>query len=362
MSSLEKICDDMSSAAGVCKGVVMTPSGFTHKHLQTLQIHKDFRIWLTSYPSPKFPVSVLQNGVKMTNEPPKGLRANLLRSYTNDPLSDTTFYTGCKKQVEWEKLVFGLCFFHALVQERRAFGPLGMLCVCVCLLRVFIILFLGWNIPYEFNESDLRISVRQLRMLLEDYDETPFKALAYLTGECNYGGRVTDDWDRRTLLSQLSIVYTPATLDDPNYKFSPSGHYFPGGKQSYAQYVDYIRALPLTPGPEVFGIHDNGDISRQLSETRQLFDSILSTQESSTTSGGAGKAVKSSDTIIDEVAADIIGKLPRAFKIDAAQQKYPVNYHDSMNTVLIQELLRFNRLITTIHSSLDNMRKAIKVC
>ncbi|KAH1026251.1 hypothetical protein HUJ05_010798 [Dendroctonus ponderosae] len=297
-----------------------------------------FRLWLTSYPSTDFPVAILQNGVKMTNEAPKGLRQNLLRSYLSDPISNPEFYAGCSNLLPFHCLLFSLCFFHGLVQERRKFGPLG------------------WNIPYEFNESDLRISVVQLQMFLNDYVDVPYDALTYLTGECNYGGRVTDDKDRRLLNSLLSTFYNPQTVKTPEYPFSPSGLYFVPKDTSYEGVVFYIKSLPIIPQPEVFGLHENADITKDNQETQILLQGVLVTQ-TQLTSGAGGDSGQ--EKMVIDLAEDILGKVPDLYDIEQVSKKYPVIYENSMNTVLRQELIRFNRLIAVVKRTLREMVKAV---
>ena len=78
-------------------------------------------------------------------------------------------------------------------------------------------------------------------MFVNEYNEVPYDAITYLTGECNYGGRVTDDWDRRCLLTILADFYTPQIVEDSRYRFSPSGTYHAPPKGSHEDYVEFIK-------------------------------------------------------------------------------------------------------------------------
>eukprot|EP00614_Pseudopedinella_elastica_P018404 CAMPEP_0172648382 /NCGR_PEP_ID=MMETSP1068-20121228/241239_1 /TAXON_ID=35684 /ORGANISM="Pseudopedinella elastica, Strain CCMP716" /LENGTH=2530 /DNA_ID=CAMNT_0013462701 /DNA_START=4 /DNA_END=7593 /DNA_ORIENTATION=- len=231
--------------------------------------HEEFRLWCTTYPSENFPSAVVQNGVKMTMEPPKGLRANLAGSFALDPIANDDFYTSCDNATEegaeydkgwtFRKLCFGLAFFHAIVQERRLYGPLG------------------WNIPYEFNESDLKISLQQLSMFLLENDKVPFKALNYTVGECNYGGRVTDDKDRICLNTILQVFYAaPFLVDGAN--ITPSGLYKVPEDGMRSDFAKVIEGLPIVAPPEVFGLDDNATLTKDMNETNAMFKTILIAQ------------------------------------------------------------------------------------
>ncbi|CAK4067472.1 unnamed protein product [Aphanomyces euteiches] len=71
-------------------------------------VNPSFRLWLTSDPTPKFPIAILQRGIKMTTEPPRGLRANLLRLYNTVTIDK---FQRCKQAKKYKRLLFCLCWF-----------------------------------------------------------------------------------------------------------------------------------------------------------------------------------------------------------------------------------------------------------
>ncbi|KAJ3395883.1 Dynein heavy chain 1, axonemal [Lobulomyces angularis] len=305
------------------------------------KVHRDFRLWLTSMPTSKFPVTILQNGVKTTVEPPNGIKANILRTYAT--FNEDYLNSCAPKPKEWKKLLFSLCLFHAVIQERRKFGALG------------------WNIPYEFTEGDLRICVRQLKMFLEEYSTVPFKVLKYTVGEINYGGRVTDDWDRRLIMNILEDFYCPNVLED-EYQFSTSPVYTSiPVDQGYVGYRNYIKGLPIEETTEIFSMHDNANITFAQKETFTLFENLISLMpRSGGTSSSSGKGSKTIEEQLTESAQFVLTKVPKPFQVDQILEKYPVEYKESMSTVLVQEVIRYNRLLAVIQSTLADVLRALK--
>ena len=94
-------------------------------------------------------------------------------------VADDDFYSGGKSGLTFQRLLYSLCFFHGVVEDRGHYGPVG------------------WNMKYEFNISDLIVSAKHLFSFLSSGQPPSWPALTYLTADCNYGGRITDVNDRQ---------------------------------------------------------------------------------------------------------------------------------------------------------------------
>lgn len=125
-------------------------------------------------------------------------------------------------------------------------------------------------------------------MLLDEYDQVPYKVLNYLGAQINYGGRVTDDKDVRLIKTILTKYITPSVFKD-SYKFSTSGTYYVPPVEELNQFVSYIEGLPLNPSPEVFGLHDNAEITTFQNQTLSLLESILAIQPRASSSSGKNR-------------------------------------------------------------------------
>lgn len=303
-------------------------------------VNREFRLWLTSMPSQSFPVPVLQNGIKVTNEPPRGLRANLMRTFLD--LSADEFESCSKSQI-FKKLAFATAFFNAIILERRKFGAVG------------------WNIPYEWMNSDLKAAMTQIRMYIEEQEQVPWETLNVQVADITYGGRVTDGWDKRSISSILRKYFITDILRDDYFFTEDKRYYAPPASDIYAV-RDYIKSLPAEDEPMVFGLHPNASITFQQKEARSLIATVVLCAGGGG-GGASGGSADSNDIKVKEIAARIESRLPPLFDLRKAHPDTFKKFGDAVNSLgvfLGQELIRFNGLIDVMRASLREIQRAIK--
>ena len=245
-------------------------------------------------------------------------------------------------------ILFGLCYFHSVVLERRKFGPKG------------------WNMRYPFSVGDLRDSAIVLQNYMESNaasGKIPWDDLRYIFGEIMYGGHIVDDWDRRLCKSYLENLMQNNLLDEAelfpfvegkgvSFKCPPLLSY-----EKYIEHIDYNL-----PGetPLAFGMHPNAEIDFLTVQCTTLFRTLQDLQPKDSSSGedgGSNRIEKSQEFMLrinDEVQLD-----QNKLNIDDIVSKLNED-RDPYQNVFLQECEYMNILIYEILGSLGNLDLAIK--
>ena len=299
--------------------------------------NKTYRLFLSADPAPNraahiIPQSILETSIKITNEPPTGIFANLHKALDN--FNQDTLEM-CSKEAEFKSILFSLSYFHAVVAERRKFGPQG------------------WNKKYPFNTGDLMISMNVLYNYLEANNRVPWEDLRYLFGEIMYGGHITDDWDRRLCKVYLEEFMHPDQLDGelmlaPGFPTPPN--------TDYAGYHQYIHQNLPPESPHLYGLHPNAEIGFLTSTSEILFKTVFELQPRE--SGGGSGQVSTREEKVKTIVDDIMEKMPEQFNMLEIMAK--VEERTPYVIVCFQECERMNILTAEMRRSLKELDLGLK--
>jgi len=305
----------------------------------------DFRCFLSSEPPPfpwqqTIPEAILQNSIKVSNQPAQSLRANLLRAWQS---FDQPFMDSCLRKEDFKPVLLALCCFHALVNGRRKFG------------------FIGWSCSniYGFTMGDLAqcaqvaVNMLNVRTGARAKEAVPYADLKYIFGEIMYGGHITDKWDRRTCVTYLEVLVVPELYNDGHELFEGFKSKTKGNWEDFMEHID--NGLP-PENPVAFGLHTNADISFLQTECNSLFTMLLDIGGGSGGGGGTSK-----EEVIAKMVVDFLDRLPEDFNLfDIKSRIGPAENLTPYLVVLIQECERMNGLLQTIRKSLTDLQLGLQ--
>ncbi|XP_020637559.3 dynein axonemal heavy chain 11 isoform X1 [Pogona vitticeps] len=299
--------------------------------------HSDYRVFISAEPAPTpeehiIPQGILENSIKIINEPPTGLLANLhgaLYNFDQDTLEL------CTREQEFKSIFFSLCFFHTCVSGRLKFGPQG------------------WNRTYPFNVGDLTICVNILYNYLEANTKVPWEDLRYLFGEIMYGGHITDDWDRRLCRTYLEELMSPSLLEG-DFALAPG--FLSPPNLDYIGYHKYIDEMLPVESPILYGLHPNAEIDFLRALSDNLFKTLLELQPRNLLTGEV--AGQSAEEKVKNVLDEVLEKLPEEFNMAEIMQKSASR--SPYVLVCFQECERMNILIREIRRSLKQLDLGLK--
>lgn len=144
------------------------------------------------------------------------------------------------------------------------------------------------------------------------------------------------------------------------YKFSTLDNYFAPPDGSYEQCLDYIATLPLDESPEVFGLHNNANISYDTQLVQTFIDTILLMQPR--VSGG--KSAITPEQIVNNKVLDYMERLPEVMDWNDAHHETKKETKPgvmiSLGVFVRQEMERFNKLLKEVKKNLKSLENAIK--
>jgi dynein heavy chain len=225
----------------------------------------DFRLFLSAEPREEIPVGILEKSIKLTNEPPSSLKENMkiaLNVIKNDNQGSSNKLEDDRKRIA---ILFGLCYYHSVLLERKKFGSLG------------------WNRTYPFNLDDLRNSDQVVYKYVTENStgsKIPWDDLRYIIGEIMYGGHIVDDWDRRLNNSYLEYLLVDKINEDLDLVPYPSNN--PSIKVSlktpinnaafpFDKWIEYIEEAIKSESPAMFGLHPNAELDFRRNQSEALF-------------------------------------------------------------------------------------------